>query len=60
MTAPRMVRWLLAGYWIVDVASPERAVEIATTTSAAPGPDGCPVNMPIEVHPVLSAPPHDM
>ncbi|BCL15394.1 hypothetical protein GCM10017556_31330 [Micromonospora sagamiensis] len=50
----------LAGYWIVDVESSERAVEIAALASAAPGPNGRPVNMPIEVHPVLSAPPHDM
>ena len=27
----------LAGYWIVDVASPERAVEIAAEASKAPG-----------------------
>ena len=28
----------LAGYWIVDVESPERAYEIAAQASAAPGP----------------------
>ena len=28
----------LAGYWVVDVASPERAVEIATRISATPRP----------------------
>jgi hypothetical protein len=30
---------LLAGYWLVDVQSEERAVEIAARTSAAPGLD---------------------
>jgi hypothetical protein len=39
----------LAGYWIVDVHSPERAYEIAGRASAAPGPDGVSFNMPIEV-----------
>ncbi len=39
----------LLGYWIIDVASPERAYEIAGRISAAPGPGGVPTNMPIEV-----------
>jgi hypothetical protein len=39
----------LLGYWIVDVASPKRAYEIAGRISAAPGPGGIPTNMPIEV-----------
>ena len=39
----------LLGYWIVDVAAPERAYEIAGRISAAPGPGGAPTNMPIEV-----------
>ena len=39
----------LLGYWIVDVASPERATAIAARISAAPGPEGRPTNMPIEV-----------
>src|SRR6266849_9250990 len=30
----------LAGYWIVDVETPERAYEIAARASAAPGPGG--------------------
>jgi hypothetical protein len=47
----------LAGYWIVDVESPERADAIAAKASAAPGPNGAPMNMPIEVRQVLSAPP---
>lgn len=47
----------LAGYWIVDVESPVRAYEIAALASAAPGPGGAPINMPIEVREVMSAPP---
>ena len=39
----------LAGYWIVDVATAERAYAIAGRISAAPGPGGVPTNMPIEV-----------
>jgi len=50
----------LAGYWIVDVESPERAYEIAAQASAAPGPGGPPMNMPIEVRQVLSGPPEDL
>ena len=50
----------LAGFWIVDVDSPERAYAIAARVSAAPGPGGAPLNMPIEVRPVMSAPPPEM
>jgi hypothetical protein len=50
----------LAGYWIVDVPSPERAYEIAARASAAPGPGGAPLNMPIEVRQVMSGPPPEM
>ncbi|MGX1811915.1 YciI family protein [Nocardia sp. NPDC055321] len=46
----------LAGYWIVDVESPERAVEIAARASAAPGPGGKPIGEYIEVRAVMSAP----
>jgi hypothetical protein len=42
-------RELLLGYWIVDVATLERACEIAGRISAAPGPGGVPTNMPIEI-----------
>jgi len=49
----------LAGYWIVDVESPERAYQVAACASAAPGPGGTPLNMPIEVRQVLSAPPEE-
>jgi hypothetical protein len=47
----------LAGYWIVDVDTPERAYAIAAEASAAPGPGGEPINMPIEVREVMSGPP---
>jgi hypothetical protein len=46
----------LAGFWIVQVDSTERAYEIAAEASAAPGKDGSPLNMPIEVRQVMSAP----
>jgi hypothetical protein len=47
----------LAGYWIVDVETPERAYAIAARASTAPGPAGTPLNMTIEVRQVMSAPP---
>src|SRR5262249_18368010 len=49
----------LAGYWIVDVESPERAYAIAAEASAAPGPGGKPLNLAIEVRQVMSGPPAD-
>ncbi len=50
----------LAGYWIIDVESPERAYAIAAQASAAPGPGGAPMNMPIEVRQVMSGPPEEL
>jgi hypothetical protein len=47
----------LAGFWIVDVASPERAYAIAARISMCPGPGGALLYMPIEVRPVGSPPP---
>jgi hypothetical protein len=47
---------LLAGYRMVDVESPERAIEIAAKASAAPGPGGAPIKQPIEVREVMGAP----
>ena len=47
----------LAGYWIVDVPTTERAYEIAARASAAPGRGGAPLNMAIEVRQVMSGPP---
>ena len=49
----------LAGYWIVDVDTPERAYAIAAEASAAPGPGGEPLNLGIEVRQVMSGPPPD-
>ncbi len=51
---------LLAGYRMVDVESEERALEIAAQTSAAPGPDGVPIQHPIEVRQVMGAPDTDL
>lgn len=45
----------LAGYWIVDVETPERAYEIAAEASMAPGPGGEPLRMPLEVRQVMFA-----
>jgi hypothetical protein len=47
----------LAGFWIVDVDSPQRAYEIAAKVSSAPGPGGKPLVIPVEVREVMSAPP---
>ena len=49
----------LAGYWIVDVDSPQRAYELAAQASAAPGRGGKPLNMPIEVREVLTGVPKE-
>ena len=43
----------LAGYWIIDVESPEQAYRIAARASGAPGPGGTPGSRPIEVRQVL-------
>lgn len=50
----------LAGYWIVDVDSPERVYELAARVSAAPGPGGEPLDMPVEVREVMSGVPSDL
>ena len=49
----------LAGYWIVEVETPEQAYAIAARASAAPGAGGQPLNMPIEVRQVMCAPPEE-
>jgi hypothetical protein len=51
---------LLAGYRLVDVETPARAIGIAAQASAAPGPGGAPIRQPIEVRQVLSAPDPDL
>ena len=50
----------LAGFWIIDCESADRAYEIAARASAAPGKGGVPMNMPIEVREVMSAPSTDL
>ena len=47
----------LIGYWIIDVETPGRAYEIAAEASTAPGENGVPLNMPIEVRQVMAGPP---
>ena len=51
---------LLAGYRLVDVETPARAIEIAALASAAPGPGRVAIQQPIEVRQVLSAPDPDL
>ena len=46
----------LAGFWVIDVESLDRAIEVAAAASAAPGPGGVPLNLPIEVRQLMSAP----
>ncbi len=46
----------LAGFWIIDVDSPEDAYKIAARASMAPAP-GDRGTIPIEVRPVMSGPP---
>jgi len=50
----------LAGFWIIDVESTERAYEIAAHASNAPGKGGKPLHLGIEVRQVLSGPPQDL
>lgn len=56
----------LAGYWIIDVESPERAYEVAAEASTAPGApvtgaDGRPIeHLWIEVRQIMSGPPKDV
>src|ERR1700691_6153218 len=46
----------LLGYWIVDVATPERAYALAARLSTVPGRDGAPTNMPVEVRGLANHP----
>jgi hypothetical protein len=50
----------LAGYWQVEVDRPARAYEIAAKASAAPGPAGKPMSIPIEVRQIMRAPTTDV
>jgi hypothetical protein len=46
----------LAGFWILECKSLERALEIAAKISSAPGRGGTPMNFPVELRPVGVAP----
>lgn len=46
----------LAGYWIFDVEDEARAHAIAAHASTAPGIDGVPLNMWIEVRQIMTVP----
>ena len=50
---------LLAGYMEIDVASIDRAVEIAERWSACPTPRGVGQYIPVEIHRVMGAPGED-
>ncbi len=47
---------LIAGWMIVDVETPDRAIELAGELSAAPGKDGKPIHEWLEVRPFYGAP----
>ncbi|MFT3710062.1 MAG: YciI family protein [Archangium sp.] len=47
----------LVGFWIIDVENEQRAYAVAAEASAAPGPGGKPMSIPIELRQVMSAPP---
>jgi hypothetical protein len=48
---------LIAGWYVIDVESWDRAVQLAGELSAAPGAGGRPIHEWLEVRPFLSAPP---
>jgi hypothetical protein len=47
---------VLAGYWIVDVDSIDRATEIAAHVTTCPGPGGSVDGLPVDIRPI-DAPP---
>ena len=48
---------LIAGWYVIDVDSWDRAVELAGELSAAPGAGGEPIHEWLELRPLLSLPP---
>ena len=50
----------LAGWWILDLEDEKRAIDIAAHISTAPGPDGKPLNMEVEVREVMQLPGEEM
>ncbi|MBN1093251.1 hypothetical protein JKP75_12205 [Blastococcus sp. TML/M2B] len=47
---------LIAGFMVIDVDGPERAIELAGELSAAPGKDGKPIHEWLEVRPLYGEP----
>jgi hypothetical protein len=50
----------LAGYWIIDVESPEQAYQVAARASMAPGKGGARGGMPIEVRQIMGCAPKEL
>lgn len=50
---------LIAGWFLIDVDSEERALEIAAHVSSAPGPDGKPIFEWLELRQVMEGPPSE-
>jgi hypothetical protein len=48
---------LIAGWFVIDVDSRERAIELAGELSAAPGGNGEPIHEWLEVRPFMTEPP---
>lgn len=48
---------LIAGWYMIDVESRERALEVAAYVSSEPGPGGAPLYEWIDVHEVMTQPP---
>jgi hypothetical protein len=48
---------LIAGWYVIDVESWDRALELAGELSAAPGPGGAPIHEWLEVRPFLTGAP---
>ena len=46
----------LAGFWVIEVDDRAQACALAAEVSAAPGPGGLPLNMPIELREIMAAP----
>ncbi|RZS45139.1 hypothetical protein EV193_1011026 [Herbihabitans rhizosphaerae] len=47
----------LMGFWILDVVSEERVIELAKRISLAPGKGGEPVHQEVEIRPIGEEPP---
>jgi hypothetical protein len=48
---------LIAGWMVIDVDSYQRALDLASELSAAPGAGGQPIHEWLELRPILAAPP---